>query len=173
MSARPAISSSANALRVATSMAQLPYTVVSPATSSSAEASAKKIAMASSIPGSVSMITRLVATVPILPGSSRRDEGRPGRGPRLGAGQLPAGGHEVLAECGQGRVRVVATPQQRMRVDRRRVPHGDAAQVVLGGPQVTIPLADEGREGRGSGDLRELGLVAEDRACQVDREPER
>ena len=57
MSARPAMSSSVNALWVATSTAQLPNTVVSAATSSSGEARARKIATASSMPGSVSMIT--------------------------------------------------------------------------------------------------------------------
>src|SRR5262245_49333882 len=69
MSGRPATSSSVNALRVDTSTVQLPNTVVSPVTSSSGDASARKIAMASSMPGSVSMITGLLATTPIMPGN--------------------------------------------------------------------------------------------------------
>ena len=58
ISSRPAKASSRPALRVVVSMPMLPATVVIPAIENSGETSARRMPMASSIPGSVSMTTR-------------------------------------------------------------------------------------------------------------------
>jgi hypothetical protein len=51
--------------------------------------------------------------------------------------------------------------------------HGDAAQVVVGGPDETGLLADQRRECGGVGDRVQEGLGAEVGADGVDGEPER
>ena len=58
ISSRPAKASSRPALRVVVSMPMLPATVVTPAIENSGETRARRMPMASSIPGSVSMTTR-------------------------------------------------------------------------------------------------------------------
>ena len=101
MSLRPAISSVTSALRVVLSSVWLPATVVTPVSSTSGEASARRIAMASSWPGSQS-ITILVLTGTRPPPRqsaarsarrSARPPGRPRRRPAAGtrrASALPA-----------------------------------------------------------------------------------
>ena len=63
MSVRPASSHSFSALAVVSDSGTLPATVVRPAISSSGEPIASRMAMASSCPGSVSMMMRLVSAI--------------------------------------------------------------------------------------------------------------
>ncbi|RPK89357.1 hypothetical protein EES47_11455 [Streptomyces sp. ADI98-12] len=75
-------------------------------------------------------------------------------------------------EGGQGGMGVVGAPDQGVRVDRRRVDEGDAAQVVADGPDERGLFADEGGQGGGGGDGVEQRLDAEVRADRVDDQTE-
>ena len=94
MSLRPAISSVTSALRVVLSSVWFPATVVTPISSTSGEASASRIAIASSWPGSQSM-TIGVVTGPRPPPlwsearSGRRSGTRPARRRRRHAAATP------------------------------------------------------------------------------------
>jgi len=57
-------------------------------------------------------------------------------------------------------VRVVGTPEQRVRVDRFRPGQWDAPQVVVGGPEQPGQLADERGQVRGVGDRVHEGARA-------------
>ncbi len=72
---------------------------------------------------------------------------------------------------GQPRMRVAGVPEQGVRIDRRRIAHRDAPQVVAGRPDQGRVLAEEGRHRRGLGDRVQEGLDAEVRADRVHGEP--
>lgn len=94
----------------------------------------------------------------------------PARPPRRGG---PGARAQVRAQPGQRGVRVVGPPDQRVRVDRRRVFERDAAQVEAGRPRQPDLRADQGGDVGGVGDGFEEDLGAEVRAERVDREAER
>src|SRR5687768_10584790 len=113
----PARAISADALRVVRLMPTLPATVVIARTSTSGDAQARKMASASSIPGSVSMmIGRLPAT---------------GARPPCAALGSKVGG-KILAGVGGGRLR---------NLFRRARRHDAAALVATLGPEVDDPVS--------------------------------
>ncbi len=75
-------------------------------------------------------------------------------------------------EGGQGRVGVVAVPEERVRVDGCRVGHRDAAQTVVRGPDEAGVRTHEGGQGRGVGDGVEERVGAEVGAGRLDGEAE-
>src|SRR5688572_17556181 len=113
----PAKATKADALRVVRSMPTFPATVVTARISSSGDAQARKMASASSIPGSVSMmIGRLPATG--------------ARPPRAALGSKVGG--EILAGVGGGRLR---------HLFRRARRHHAAALVAALGAEVDDPVS--------------------------------
>ncbi len=96
----------------------------------------------------------------------------PARHPGRGVERRLRVGIDVFAQRRQRRVAVGAAPDQGVRIDGRRVPHRDPAQVVAGRPQVLRAGADQGRQRRRVGDLGEQRIVAEMGADDVDLEPE-
>ena len=97
MSAWPAISRIVSALRAHCSTPTLPRTMVSPSTRSSGEARASMMAIVSSIPGSVSMITRRTSAIRVLPVCHREAHLLPviARPPRLSS-RGPEGRGDLL-----------------------------------------------------------------------------
>src|SRR5579859_557533 len=65
-------------------------------------------------------------------------------GPGVGLNRAEEG-----AQGAQRGVRVVAPPDQRVRIRRRGVMHGDTPQAVVGGPQQSGLLTDEAGQVRG------------------------